>query len=1651
MREKRRSQIWRRTVLCFAAMVVFATTYALILPAITLEKRQPSISAELLTAESGETSEVVVHAFAGEDTAETVFVLTAQSENAGLSLCYSFDEEGAAVVLDSEGKELLLYRSVRENTENTVDYHFILARGQKTEFTLELSDQLDISALIADIEEYENGEAERHTASVSDAEKVKANAQSEIKADRIREEQSKKNQSQTEWDKENQSQVEQNKEYQGGKETEGKKTEKTEQAAKRATASDTALLHTAEKASRGLKKAASRASAANALKDAGLQAETTGEGSAELEDGEVLNDLPEQIGEAEKKENAEGTREVSAELVLSVGSGDSLEKAVRDAEKNAEKRGDARLTFTWLFPEEKLAEEMKVLRAEGEGFAATLSYGPEAELPEDAVLSARELAEDSEEYRDCLLRAEEAISEEEESVISTARFFDLTIMSGGTEVEPKAPVEVQLNLKKTDMGGANKEATEKTATQAAPRRSRRSLPESPEGETGEAIQSFEAAEEREIPMYGESALSVAYGASTSELQALHFKDDGSVESIALYADALSGEQLGGVETTSVRFSAESFSIYAIMETEPDANQPNLWRRYEFYDYAGNYYGFTNREQVWTYVEEVASQGTLYNPGTPTPEPVVQGKQLEFIGWYEKKLNGDWADQATLKPDGKSVRIDVVDKNETVKLYARYVEEYYLIYYDERGHIHAEVKTGDKDNVSLLKGDGTPAVSYQPNSDINVFLGWAENDTAVAPVNTVNIPSDPGHVNLYPVLAEVRWISFDKNDEGSEQGLGATYSAPIYVIHGRTVEESIEKLPEPERRGYRFDGWYTEETLQTRYQLNNAAPHTLPDDITLYAKWTPVEVNYTINLWKQRLDAGVKPETGAVNPRDYDFMVAIPGKAVTGTQVSVPWAYWHYQNGQKVTIGGVSYDFTGLHYRGRDGTKTVKADGSTVLNVYYNRNVITITFNAQRQIDPYENSPYRYILDEQTGGYAQTVTYQGLYEAPLSFSWPTRYYRQISQYGGTWENTLWGYPNGDGSYTTLTYTGNFILPTPTDTSISLIRSVPGTVPVRFYTQVGVENVDNVADVNNLQWKQENEIFTKGGGFSISDKLTGFRAYQYRTYKRTYYGYQWSDWIDLGEKGTNGIYAHVDAGYRELEIRYARKKYKLTFEDSFDAKLLSDSILNTGQIPDEVVYGGSLSVYGEGGAKDANRLLKDISHTGYRFTGWYKDPACQDPFDFNAQMPASNLIAYAGWEKYRYRVWIQPNGGELSDTESTYFYTEWGDRIPEYADIRDRRGYYEAKGGEYSYVILPNEEPRKAYYKKTAELTTITGVTDAGKPYTYDEHNFTDGKAYKEQAAAYKFVGWYKVEEAIQEDRPPEILESDALTLWKFDTPVTENIALRAIWKRHGVLRVEYDPQMEGTSLVGSNAPEKSGYVYGDRSNAEVGHAPTPPAGYVFAGWRTPAGRLLQPKDIFTIYSSLAREDPQIGDQPQFTFVLTAVYEQIGTTSITYHANGGLGDLTNLGAQLGNDHLETSQIVNRISNLVLNAPVRLSDGSGFYRTGHVLLGWNDDQDAATQGEVKFTLGAVYGADDEKGNDLYAVWAPTILDINFSKYGLQADGSEVPLSGAKFALFASEDSAQPSQEAVSSADGTVLFENIIPQGDHLVIREVSAPDDY
>ena len=90
------------------------------------------------------------------------------------------------------------------------------------------------------------------------------------------------------------------------------------------------------------------------------------------------------------------------------------------------------------------------LTASGKDYTITLSYGPDAGIPEVAKLKAVEIRPGTKEYDDYISEAKKALGiDEDETLDLEGRFFDIKIMTKQGEFTPNAPVRVDIQYSET--------------------------------------------------------------------------------------------------------------------------------------------------------------------------------------------------------------------------------------------------------------------------------------------------------------------------------------------------------------------------------------------------------------------------------------------------------------------------------------------------------------------------------------------------------------------------------------------------------------------------------------------------------------------------------------------------------------------------------------------------------------------------------------------------------------------------------------------------------------------------------------------------------------------------------------------------------------------------------------------------------------------------------------------------------------------------------------------------------------------------------------------------------------------------------------------------------------------------------------------------
>ena len=290
---------------------------------------------------------------------------------------------------------------------------------------------------------------------------------------------------------------------------------------------------------------------------------------------------------------------------------------------------------------------------------------------------------------------------------------------------------------------------------------------------------------------------------------------------------------------------------------------------------------------------VKSGDTLIAP--TAPDMIGQA----FVGWVDEAGN-------SFTGFGKQAEIT---ETTTRTITARYEAALYVYFLNPDGsQIMRTEKVGDHEAHDFT------TVSYEVDST-HKLVGWAAEANGTTNIaDSITVPDGSTSVNVYAIIKEGYWVSFNSD--------GGSIVDSQFVLHGDKLV--LGKDTTPTKPGYSFDGWYNGLT-----KVENGATVTSP--MTLTAHWKAAKVSYTVIHWWENADND-----------EYSFHESQELQGLTGATT---------------TAAAKSYTIKGKDIHGEDTSdkvftattieqKTIKGDGSTIVNVYYKRKTYTMHFKER---------------------------------------------------------------------------------------------------------------------------------------------------------------------------------------------------------------------------------------------------------------------------------------------------------------------------------------------------------------------------------------------------------------------------------------------------------------------------------------------------------------------------------------------------------------------------------------------------------------------------------------------------------------------------------------------------------------------------------
>lgn len=273
----------------------------------------------------------------------------------------------------------------------------------------------------------------------------------------------------------------------------------------------------------------------------------------------------------------------------------------------------------------------------------------------------------------------------------------------------------------------------------------------------------------------------------------------------------------------------------------------------------------------------------------------------------------------------------VTQTQTITVQAIF-ETVYTVYFKHDGRTVATKELTDT-QPSVSTGDVLVPVGADEK-----LTGWYIGGTRYETVSKADFPAGSDTLTLTAKVDKGHWIHFNSN--------GGSYVAPQFVT-GNTIPPA-----DPARPGFLFEGWYEESGKQFTF----GSP--LTSNITLIAHWTSnTSTKYTVIHWQENADNN-----------EYALRESEEKSGATGAPTTAAAKSYEGFTAQTIT------------------QQTINGDGSTIVNVYYKRNVYDVKF--------YENKGW-WIFDDwkEKTGYRITAKHG----ANISKKWP----------GGNWATSPGG--------------------------------------------------------------------------------------------------------------------------------------------------------------------------------------------------------------------------------------------------------------------------------------------------------------------------------------------------------------------------------------------------------------------------------------------------------------------------------------------------------------------------------------------------------------------------------------------------------------------------------------------------------------------
>lgn len=561
--------------------------------------------------------------------------------------------------------------------------------------------------------------------------------------------------------------------------------------------------------------------------------------------------------------------------------------------------------------------------------------------------------------------------------------------------------------------------------------------------------------------------------------------------------------------------------------------------------------------------------TLVYPAAPVKGDGEDGRHYVFEGWYH--------DGAPFQGVGE------VAESGIVTLSPHYGQYWHVSFLNGDGSV-CYVAQVEAVSGTLTEDDITAATkAYVPNTVGSTVASWSMAAGAKPDGNVQVIATEKAGV----------WVKYDS------QG------GPV-VNDMQPDKEGKVNPPTIFRAGYDFTGWYTDADCTAKFDAGTAITETT----TLYAGWTPKMVPYTVIYWAENpnWENPYLPEAERDHVQ-YSCIGTVQGEALAGATIT-PDASRHPGQGFQDA---------------RVDTAVVAGDGSTIANVYYDREEYEVTWaEYTAKVLTCVREEHSHTYEYSTGRWPNKIYFGGCYPSDGGKSPICN--KDEHTHKDVWYDSCYEKKTIPAKAITAKYGADISSQWPEGSS----WYVPGgnMQSSQYQMPLNGQNFTNGSTAKNSSASYYLEVLTGSGDYSYGGKNYKLDHTDYSSYN--------SPGITLGEDAyaipgfefstvvnSRGNYTTNYDGARFL---YNRQKFTITF--------IASTVSGNATHEIEVPYEGDIASYVNGYVPNVNDGTNKV------FDCWCLDEAGKNPAadTLTGPMPARNITVYAKWKSTTYTVTV-----------------------------------------------------------------------------------------------------------------------------------------------------------------------------------------------------------------------------------------------------------------------------------------------------------------------------------------------------------------------------------------------------------------------------